>query len=155
MQQPALSVFRVLRQTAPAFRQDAFVCRRSIQTQASSPQCAHKSLRNTPFLQAFRSQRSQSAQKLVRHKSTVGSAPVPGPSSLGEVGKRISQPGAGQTAKKSFFPETSSKSVAYWLLGSAASVFGIVVFGGLTRLTESGCVSLNSISSRAIMSSCD
>jgi cytochrome c oxidase assembly protein subunit 15 len=39
---------------------------------------------------------------------------------------------------KRTFPETSSKSVAYWLLGSAASVFGIVVFGGLTRLTESG-----------------
>lgn len=38
------------------------------------------------------------------------------------------------------FPETSSKSVAYWLLGSAASVFGIVIFGGLTRLTESGYV---------------
>ena len=36
------------------------------------------------------------------------------------------------------FPETSDKVVAYWLLGSAASVFGIVVFGGLTRLTESG-----------------
>lgn len=32
------------------------------------------------------------------------------------------------------------KYVAYWLLGSAASVFGIVVFGGLTRLTESGYV---------------
>lgn len=32
----------------------------------------------------------------------------------------------------------SDKSVAYWLLGSAASVFGIVIFGGLTRLTESG-----------------
>lgn len=43
-------------------------------------------------------------------------------------------------SKKKSFPETSSKSVAYWLLGSAASVFGIVVFGGLTRLTESGCV---------------
>ncbi|KAG9251483.1 putative cytochrome c oxidase assembly protein [Emericellopsis atlantica] len=39
---------------------------------------------------------------------------------------------------KRAFPETSSKGVAYWLLGSAASVFGIVVFGGLTRLTESG-----------------
>ena len=39
---------------------------------------------------------------------------------------------------QSFFPEISSKSTAYWLLGSAASVFGIVVFGGLTRLTESG-----------------
>lgn len=39
------------------------------------------------------------------------------------------------------FPKVSSKAVAYWLLGSAASIFGIVVFGGLTRLTESGCVS--------------
>ncbi|KAI1118611.1 cytochrome c oxidase assembly protein COX15 [Nemania sp. NC0429] len=47
---------------------------------------------------------------------------------------------AGQVSKpKRTFPEaTTSKSVAYWLLGSAASVFGIVVFGGLTRLTESG-----------------
>lgn len=40
--------------------------------------------------------------------------------------------------KKSAWPETNSKSVAYWLLGSAVSVFGIVVWGGLTRLTESG-----------------
>lgn len=40
-------------------------------------------------------------------------------------------------AKKSF-PKISDKSVAYFLLASAASVFGIVVFGGLTRLTESG-----------------
>jgi cytochrome c oxidase assembly protein subunit 15 len=42
---------------------------------------------------------------------------------------------------KSRFPTLSDKVVAYWLLGSAASVFGIVVFGGLTRLTESGYVS--------------
>ena len=51
----------------------------------------------------------------------------------------------GQKAKKTntgFFPSTSEKSVAYWLLGSAASVFGIVVFGGLTRLTESGYTTL-------------
>ena len=47
-----------------------------------------------------------------------------------------------RAAKSSRWPETSSKSVAYWLLGSAASVFGIVVFGGLTRLTESGYVLL-------------
>lgn len=40
--------------------------------------------------------------------------------------------------KKRFFPDTSDKTVAYWLLASAANVFGIVVFGGLTRLTESG-----------------
>ncbi len=45
-------------------------------------------------------------------------------------------------SKKGFFPTTSQKPVAYWLLGSAASVFGIVVFGGLTRLTESGYSSL-------------
>ncbi|OKL56296.1 Electron transfer protein 1, mitochondrial [Talaromyces atroroseus] len=44
----------------------------------------------------------------------------------------------GAAAAKSHFPDVSSKAVAYWLLGSAASVFGIVIFGGLTRLTESG-----------------
>lgn len=46
----------------------------------------------------------------------------------------------GASKAKSGMPKISSKSVAYWLLGSAASVFGIVVFGGLTRLTESGLV---------------
>lgn len=51
--------------------------------------------------------------------------------------------------KAKFFPETSSKSVGYWLLASAGSVFGIVVFGGLTRLTESGCVEQTSIMSKA------
>ncbi|KAH9886558.1 putative cytochrome c oxidase assembly protein [Xylariomycetidae sp. FL2044] len=45
---------------------------------------------------------------------------------------------APSAGRSSSFPETSSKAVAYWLIGSAASVFGIVVFGGLTRLTESG-----------------
>ncbi|KAF2760453.1 COX15-CtaA-domain-containing protein [Pseudovirgaria hyperparasitica] len=44
----------------------------------------------------------------------------------------------GQSRSKKHFPTVSDKIVAYWLLGSAASVFGIVVFGGLTRLTESG-----------------
>ena len=47
---------------------------------------------------------------------------------------------SGASTINTFFPRVSSKSVAYWLLGSAASVFGIVVFGGLTRLTESGYV---------------
>ena len=57
-------------------------------------------------------------------------------SSLSVLGKSIGQT-VGKT-RPGFFPRTSEKSVAYWLLGSAASVFGIVVFGGLTRLTESG-----------------
>jgi cytochrome c oxidase assembly protein subunit 15 len=49
--------------------------------------------------------------------------------------------GEGSAKTKSSFPKISDKAVAYWLLGSAASVFGIVIFGGLTRLTESGYVS--------------
>jgi hypothetical protein len=48
--------------------------------------------------------------------------------------------GEASQAKRKFFPEQSEKIVAYWLVGSAISVFGIVVFGGLTRLTESGYV---------------
>lgn len=35
-------------------------------------------------------------------------------------------------------PVNSARSVGYWLIGSAGLVFGIVVLGGLTRLTESG-----------------
>jgi cytochrome c oxidase assembly protein subunit 15 len=35
-------------------------------------------------------------------------------------------------------PVNSAKSVGYWLIGTAGLVFGIVVLGGLTRLTESG-----------------
>jgi heme a synthase len=49
-------------------------------------------------------------------------------------------PAAARLESASRFPDSSSNAVAYWLLGSAASVFGIVVFGGLTRLTESGYV---------------
>ena len=43
-----------------------------------------------------------------------------------------------QTARGSDDEKPSSPAVGYWLLISAASVFGIVVLGGLTRLTESG-----------------
>jgi hypothetical protein len=35
-------------------------------------------------------------------------------------------------------PAADHRAVGYWLLGSSAAVFGIIVFGGLTRLTESG-----------------
>ena len=51
-----------------------------------------------------------------------------------------SSPVADKLKSTSRFPDSSTNTVAYWLLGSAASVFGIVVFGGLTRLTESGYV---------------
>jgi len=42
--------------------------------------------------------------------------------------------------KKSFFPQRTDKNVAYWLFTTAGLVFGIVILGGLTRLTESGLV---------------
>jgi hypothetical protein len=79
---------------------------------------------------------------IVRSRAFAGAKPQ---STLASAGSTIAaeqaaaatQQSASQSSKKSF-PDTSSKSVAYWLLGSAASVFGIVVFGGLTRLTESG-----------------
>lgn len=145
----ASTVFRILRQTAPRLGQDAFVCRRCLQSQASSPQAAYKSLRQTPFLQAFRSHRPQSVSKAIRHSSSAGAAPSHASSPVGNLGKTIGTSGAKAAPKKSFFPETSSKPVAYWLLGSAASVFGLVIFGGLTRLTESGSV-LPSFSRRPI-----
>lgn len=49
--------------------------------------------------------------------------------------------GSTTASSKSYFPEENAKSAGYWLLASAASVFGLVVFGGLTRLTESGYIS--------------
>lgn len=113
--------------------QDAFVCRRCLhqQQQQTKPWQAYKSLRQTPFLQAFRSptphlSRSQSSSPLGALSQSILTKPPP-PSAA-----------AATTTRASSFPATSHKSVAYWLLASAASVFGIVVFGGLTRLTESG-----------------
>lgn len=58
----------------------------------------------------------------------------------GKVASAAAEASSGSSAKSSSFPETNSRIVGYWLVGSAASVFGIVVFGGLTRLTESGYV---------------
>ena len=68
--------------------------------------------------------------------STTATPGLPQSTSIPSIGGSISVKGA--KARRRFFPSTSQKVVAYWLLGSAASVFGIVVFGGLTRLTESG-----------------
>ena len=79
-----------------------------------------------------------------RESSATSGAVTPefGSSSpLSVLGKSLGQ--NAKNTKPGFFPKTSEKSVAYWLLGSAASVFGLVVFGGLTRLTESGYSALS------------
>ncbi|KHO01797.1 Heme A synthase/Protoheme IX farnesyltransferase [Metarhizium album ARSEF 1941] len=75
----------------------------------------------------------------VRFRSFADAKPA---TSLGTLADRVAlrsrSPHARELAKAAVFPKTNPKSVAYWLIGSAVSVFGIVVWGGLTRLTESG-----------------
>lgn len=61
-------------------------------------------------------------------------------SNISNSTKAAAPASAQSSGKSSEFPKTNAKVVGYWLLGSAASVFGIVVWGGLTRLTESGYV---------------
>ena len=122
---------------ASVLNADAFVCKRCLQHQAKAPQVlqTYKSTRQTPFLNAFK----QPRLRQTRAQSSSPSSHQSGASTLGVLGQNITQSAhANAPAKASSWPETSSKGVAYWLLGSAASVFGIVIFGGLTRLTESG-----------------
>lgn len=116
--------FPSLRKAAPSLANEFFTCRN---TQAArlqpSKRLFHPSLRTSPFFQL----RYQTTQ-VPRHVT------IPTFDAAGAFAKSASK------AKQAFFPATSEKKVAYWLLGSAVSVFGIVIFGGLTRLTESGCV---------------
>lgn len=66
---------------------------------------------------------------------TIGKAAAP--TITEQIAARSAGPTVSEAAKKAW-PDVSSKGAGYWLLGSALSVFGIVVWGGLTRLTESG-----------------
>lgn len=113
---PTSAFTRALRNAAPKLSRRFFDCRHC---QTSTSQLAKTSMRNAP------SPRSYAAWTSRRFASTL-------------VSSDVVQTVQSQTKKASSFPETSSNAVAYWLLGSAASVFGIVVFGGWTRLTESG-----------------
>ena len=132
---PGSAFTRALHEAAPRLSRRLFGC-----------QCQH--LRQ---LQLCGDLRSASRS----HASTSPSQPSPSRSRLRTEPKILSQsmrafssttrqragPAAAQgikSTKPSKWPQTNSNVVAYWLLGSAASVFGIVVFGGLTRLTESG-----------------
>lgn len=85
-----------------------------------------------PRLQSFSSTR-RSSDAALRPPSKIIASLTKGIFSIQDAIRK--------TNKK--FPNTSTKTVAYWLLGSAASVFGIVIFGGLTRLTESGYVAIS------------
>ena len=127
------SVFQMLpllRQAAPRLSRRFFTC--PVSRNPSSLCSALLSKRSQP-LRTFRSRN--------RHASTANSPGPSGPLNSASPLSSLSKTIEGTKTKEKFFPEISEKIVAYWLLGSAASVFGLVVFGGLTRLTESGYIS--------------
>jgi cytochrome c oxidase assembly protein subunit 15 len=133
------SLIPILRPAAPRLSRDFFICHQCMkQSRPTSRQINIPSkstlLRNVRF--------NSSAATL--QEGGAGTSKKPSP--LGSLSQTISgaQKEKARASSRKFFPETSSKGVAYWLLGSAASVFGIVVFGGLTRLTESGYASASS-----------
>ncbi|KAI0142698.1 putative cytochrome c oxidase assembly protein [Xylariaceae sp. FL1272] len=125
-----------------------FVCRqclqkrpqRGLQTVASTASSPASSSR---LLQRLRQPR-RSASTITTANANVSRCPTALPISFFSTTARAADSSAAPSiaptgvAPSTSFPKQSSRSVAYWLLGSAASVFGIVVFGGLTRLTESG-----------------
>ncbi|KAI9046271.1 cytochrome c oxidase assembly protein cox15 [Aspergillus affinis] len=123
------------RSFAPRFSREFFTCRQCL---TQSPNYAAKPA-------AFR--RQFGAFSFTQNTNNVNSAAVyaRAKKAFPSTWKRSASGSAAASAietgtpkSRSRFPDVSHKSVAYWLLGSAASVFGIVVFGGLTRLTESG-----------------
>jgi hypothetical protein len=76
--------------------------------------------RGVPFL------KQRSPILFSKRSSTLSSAPSQF-SQLSLIRQRLMAEGNG-----------AKRVVGYWMLGSAGLVFGIVVLGGLTRLTESG-----------------
>ncbi|KAI6877030.1 COX15-CtaA-domain-containing protein, partial [Hortaea werneckii] len=128
----------------------AFTCRRCLHNQPrQSPPApssnssgssrtwdSFPSRRQTPFLTAFKTP----DRLFLRSQSSSATAP----SSLGALSQTIGQSSSARAANatssssSSSWPNHTPRSVGYFLLLSATSVFGIVVLGGLTRLTESG-----------------
>ncbi|KFZ08771.1 hypothetical protein V502_09159 [Pseudogymnoascus sp. VKM F-4520 (FW-2644)] len=125
------SLLPPLRRALPKLGKDLFTCRQC----PKSASIQAPKLRTSKGLSAFQPTRFYNSSAPLR----TSAATIPGAqaSPLSSLSQTIAN-SQKETVKKSFFPETSSRGVAFWLLGSAASVFGIVVFGGLTRLTESG-----------------
>ncbi|TGO47618.1 hypothetical protein BCON_0270g00150 [Botryotinia convoluta] len=123
------SILPGLRKVTPRLSRDFFICHQCLKQ-------PRPTLRQTKFPAKSISSRSIRFNSNIATitESANGASPL---SSLAESLSKSSQ-AINKESSRSRFPETSSKSVGYWLLGSAASVFGIVVFGGLTRLTESG-----------------
>lgn len=125
------SIIPLLQAAAPRLARRFFSCQPCAAKPAqihnlANARTQYRSLRQTPFLKAFPAQ------------STAATSESASP--IAKLSKNITSklPRKKTATFASSFPEVSSQTVSYWLFGSAASVFGIVIFGGLTRLTESG-----------------
>jgi heme a synthase len=114
---------QALRRAAPSLSREFFGCQ----------QCR-------PFATKAIPSRLFPQNSLLRPKKQLGNIVQNFRQSSAVPTAKTALPAAKKPQTASRFPESSSNAVAYWLLGSAASVFGIVIFGGLTRLTESGYV---------------
>lgn len=128
------SLLSGLRRAAPKLSREIFVCHRCISTSMKRASIATSSAQRINLASKIKY-----PSTIVRNKAT--SAPALEDNALNRLNQEAVSDATstqGSTKSKRSFPDTSSRGVAYWLLGSAASVFGIVVFGGLTRLTESG-----------------
>ncbi|KAH8903165.1 COX15-CtaA-domain-containing protein [Coniochaeta sp. PMI_546] len=123
-----------MRRAITQLSRSSFVCRQCLRQQRTFSPLSSPSPSPSPILSSLRASSR-------RYESTAAQAPPANP-----IAGRVSavtaelkaQSSTQSSSGSSSFPETNSKSVGIFLLASAASVFGIVVFGGLTRLTESG-----------------
>ncbi|KAL1986004.1 hypothetical protein VTN96DRAFT_7139 [Rasamsonia emersonii] len=122
----------MFRSLAPRISRDFFTCRQCLRNQDFITRSFSR--RTTPV--SFLRNPGRLNSYLASLRSQMRSFPSLRTASLSTTAARSLEQGA--STAKSRFPEVSDKVVAYWLLASAASVFGIVIFGGLTRLTESG-----------------
>ena len=165
------SLHTLMMRAAPRLSRRFFTCSQSprsvasrstakTNTEPSLPKDAFKSRRQTPFLQAFRQPQriSSPAHSRSVHDAAAGQI-VKTPRFLRartvlNLGTRNQSTAAGSAAPEGYFPDASNSAVAYWLFGSAVSVFGLVVFGGLTRLTESGYVIDSDLHSRCLHAIC-
>lgn len=118
------------RRAAPRLSRDFFICHQC--TKQASP------------LGRLKLPIKSNLSRTIRFNSSSAAFPegaLRRPTPSNTLSQAVSSNAKSET-KKQFFPNVTAKPVAYWLLGSAVSVFGIVVFGGLTRLTESGYIYL-------------
>ncbi|KAL1960286.1 hypothetical protein VTO42DRAFT_8246 [Malbranchea cinnamomea] len=117
---------------APRFPPNYFTCRQCLRAGAHLSNGARRSVGSASLRKSFRFESIVSTLRSQNPSSILKSA------SFSSSASRAANAARSAGTKPPLFPETTDKVVAYWLLASAASVFGIVVFGGLTRLTESG-----------------